>query len=116
MEIVPIEDSKLRVGKATEEDNSTNPLLTDISPKFAGNAPLWFYILSEAQLQFQNNQTPIRLGPVGGRIVGEVFIGLLLQDKYFYLAQSPGFTPHKDVRNAAGEFSMADLLEQARKA
>src|SRR5262249_62398973 len=42
-----IPDDELRVGKATEADSSTNPRLVDISPKFRGNAPLWYYILAE---------------------------------------------------------------------
>jgi hypothetical protein len=39
-------------------------------------APLWFYILKEAELQ----QGGVRLAAVGGRIVAEVFLGLLKLD------------------------------------
>jgi len=35
----------------------------------------------------------LRLGPVGGRIVGEVFIGLLKADETSYLASRPRWTP-----------------------
>jgi Animal haem peroxidase len=38
-----------------------------------GGTPLWYYILREADVRCGGN----RLGPVGGRIVGEVLIGLL---------------------------------------
>jgi hypothetical protein len=38
-----------------------------------GETPLWFYILREADVRAGGN----RLGPVGGRIVAEVLIGLL---------------------------------------
>ena len=38
-----------------------------------GETPLWYYILREADVRCGGN----RLGPVGGRIVGEVLIGLL---------------------------------------
>jgi hypothetical protein len=38
-----------------------------------GETPLWYYILREADVRGRGNS----LGPVGGRIVGEVLIGLL---------------------------------------
>jgi hypothetical protein len=40
------------------------------------STPLWFYILKEAELM----EDGLRLGPAGGRIVGEVFLGLLKAD------------------------------------
>ena len=43
--------------------------------------PLWYYVLAEAELIGDG----ITLGPVGGRIVGEVFIGLLQLDPRSYL-------------------------------
>jgi hypothetical protein len=53
------------------------------------STPLWLYVLREADLvnagQF--------LGPVGGRIVAEVVIGLLLADPVSYLRRQPGWTP-----------------------
>jgi len=114
-----IEDKDLRVGKATEEDTAKNILLTDISAAFAGNAPLWYYILAEAQQAFKKNETPIRLGPMGGRIVGEVFVGLLLGDRHSFLAQDPCWTPiPKFTREGTkgGTFGMAELLTQAKEA
>ncbi len=69
------------------------------------STPLWFYILKEAELM----EDGLRLGPVGGRIVGEVFIGLLKADETSYLAVRPNWTP---VLTSAtpGEFHMTDLL------
>jgi hypothetical protein len=105
--IEPIPDDKLRVGKATEEDGPDNPRLVDISPKFADNAPLWYYVLAEAQQQFEDDDTPIHLGPVGGRIVTEVIAGLILGDNHSYLAQQPCWQPlfqrHK-------KFGFAELI------
>lgn len=112
MGLEPIADDKLKVGKANESDTPANPTLVSISPRFANNAPLWFYILSEAQQGFVNNQTPIRLGPVGGRIVGEVFVGLMLADSHSYLRQNPNFRPLAALAHN-GAFTMADLLKQA---
>jgi hypothetical protein len=34
-----------------------------------------------------------QLGPVGGRIVAEVFLGLLFSDPSSYLHKNPGWTP-----------------------
>jgi len=46
------------------------------------STPLWFYVLNEG-LPLGNGGR--HLGPVGGRIVGEVFIGLLQLDRDSYL-------------------------------
>jgi len=112
MGVPVIPDEKLRVGKATEEDSGKNIRLIDISPGFRNKAPLWYYVLAEAQQVFVNDATAIRLGPVGGRIVGEVFVGLLLGDSHSFLNQDPLWQPIPDfIRN--GKFGMAQLIEQA---
>ena len=121
MGFTPIADDKLRVGKADTPSENDNPLkpLTDISPDFAGNAPLWFYILAEAQQQFfEGGATPdtvTRLGDVGGTIVGEIFVGLLWADSHSYLQQHPGWRPfHEFVSPDTGIFGMAELIRAAR--
>jgi hypothetical protein len=111
--IAVVPDDWLRVGKATEDDQETNPLLVDICPQFRGNAPLWYYILAESQQYFKKNDTPIRLGPVGARIVAEVFIGLLLGDRHSYLSQAPCWEPDFAVH---GRFGMAELINMALEA
>jgi hypothetical protein len=72
------------------------------------STPLWFYILKEAELM----EDGLRLGPVGGRIVGEVFIGLLKADETSYLAVQPNWTPRLPSV-IPGEFYMTDLLRFA---
>ncbi len=112
MHVNVIPDAQLRVGKATEEDNPNNPLLTDISPRFAGNAPLWYYVLAEAQQEFDgDDDTPIRLGPVGGRIVASVFIGLLVGDNFSFLHQ-PSWRPVQAF-TVGGKFGIVELIKQA---
>jgi len=106
-----IEDKDLHVGKATEEDTPQNELLTKISARFAGNAPLWYYVLAEAQQQFKKDATPIRLGPVGGRIVAEVFVGLMLGDNHSFLAQNPEWKPFDQF--GGKDFRIIDLLKAA---
>lgn len=54
------------------------------------STPLWFYILREADIR-ENGQ---RLGPVGGRIVAEVFIGLLQGDRQSYLRRPAKLAPN----------------------
>jgi Animal haem peroxidase len=108
-----IPDSELRVRKATEGDHDHSRLLTDISSGFADNAPLWCYILAEAQQALANGAPCIRLGPVGGRIVGEVFVGLMFGDSHSYLRQAPGWRP-RDEFMRDGRFGMAELIRATR--
>jgi hypothetical protein len=67
---------------------------------------LWFYALKEAELRAEGKT----LGPVGGRIVAEVFIGLLEGDQMSYLRQDPEWTPNL---GQGQDFEMADLLKFA---
>jgi hypothetical protein len=72
-------------------------------------APLWFYILKEAELQ----QGGVRLAAVGGRIVAEVFLGLLNLDENSYLSNDPSFRPAPPIAREDGQFLMGDLLKFA---
>jgi hypothetical protein len=116
MGIPPISDHDLRVGSATKAARMYNKSIVEFSPRFQNNAPLWFYILAEAQHQFRDDDTPIRLGPVGGRIVGEVLVALMYRDMFSFLNVDPSFRPHPELCSASGQFRMADLLEQAMQA
>jgi hypothetical protein len=71
---------------------------------FERSTPLWYYILKEAELAGGTH-----LAGVGARIVAEVFIGLLQQDRGSYLAQNPRWRPTLPSR-ARGTFTMVDLL------
>jgi hypothetical protein len=120
----PIPDKDLLIGKATAEDQDKLQPLNDIAPGFADRAPLWAYILSEAQVTSWDragngaspdpDNIPIKLGPVGGRIVADVFAALLLGDRTSYLRQGAPFTPiadftHDGTRN--GRFGLAELIK-----
>ena len=50
----------------------------------------------------------LHLGPVGGRIVAEVLIGLLETDSHSYLARKPKWTP--TLASAGTSFRMKDFL------
>ncbi|SRR5258708_3667959 len=87
------------------------PALTieQIGPGWESGTPLWFYVLKEAECLGDGE----RLGPVGGRIVAEVIVGLLCSDRSSYLSENPAWQPtlpHEDM------FSMADLLLPAEAA
>ena len=71
---------------------------------FQSSTPLWYYVLKEAQLVANGEH----LGPVGGRIVGEVLIGLLQSDPGSYLVQKPKWTP--TLTSAGKSFRMKDFL------
>ena len=51
--------------------------------------PLWFYVLREAERRAEGKS----LGPVGGRIVTEVFVGLLDGDPLSYRRADPYWEP-----------------------
>jgi Animal haem peroxidase len=89
------------------------------------NTPLWYYILREAGVTPTTQPTLVpsppptatttsgglRLGPVGGRIVGEVILGLLTSDPTSYFSAHPAWHPVLPTRSGAtGTFRMIDLL------
>jgi hypothetical protein len=90
---------------------TTADLNADLGAKFADTTPLWYYILKEAEVLNKGK----KLGPVGGRIVAEVFIGLLYGDPLSYLSVAPNWrpTPHMFGAREDGEFTIADLLRFA---
>jgi len=118
----PIPDDKLVIGKATAKDRDNLKPLAETVPRFAGHAPLWAYVLSEAQVtswERAGNGTspdsiPIKLGPVGGRIVADVFAALLRGDPTSYLKQGAPFTPIKKFTRD-GKFGLAELINFALK-
>ena len=72
---------------------------------WAGETPLWFYILKEADVLHDGDQ----LGPVGGRIVGEVLVGIIDGDPESFRSVEPGWSPTLPARRA-GAFGLADIL------
>jgi Animal haem peroxidase len=71
------------------------------------STPLWFYVLREGAVLGNG----LNLGPVGGRIVGEVIIGLLQLDRDSYLWER-GWQPTLPTRSGrvTGDFRMIDFL------
>jgi Animal haem peroxidase len=81
--------------------------LAAIHPSFVRSTPLWYYVLKEAEVVEQG----VRLGPVGGRLVAEVFIGLLQSDSDSFLSAEDRFVP--SFGPTPGAFTIVDLLNFA---
>lgn len=76
--------------------------------KLDHETPLWFYILREAEARRDGRS----LGPVGGRIVAEVFLGVLDGDRMSYRRANPTWIPEFPGATK-GDFTMVDLLNFA---
>jgi hypothetical protein len=122
-------------GQVVAQHMGVQPLSSDHFPELAGyslgletNTPLWYYILREAGVTQSTQPTLVpsppptptttsgglRLGLVGGRIVGEVILGLLSSDPTSYLSQHPAWQPVLPTRSGTtGTFRMIDLLTYA---
>jgi hypothetical protein len=116
-----IADDDLVIGKATADPADPKTPIAEIAADFAGNAPLWAYVLAESQVTSLGRPhpgitnpdlIPIRLGPVGGTIIAEVFAALLLGDKTSFLRANPGFTPNPAFTHD-GEFGFVELINVA---
>ena len=74
-----------------------------------GETPLWYYILREADVRAGGN----RLGPLGGRIVAEVLIGLLRHDSTSLLTAGADWRPNfgrTDQTSLANLFAWAQAV------
>jgi hypothetical protein len=99
------ETTRLPSGEAVAELLGAEPLTTDeLEHNWSHGTPLWFYVLKEAEYRGGGD----RLGPVGGRIVAEVLIGLLRADPTSYLSLATGWRP--TLPSAAPDFGLVDLI------
>jgi hypothetical protein len=73
-----------------------------------GETPLWIYVLKEADAINDGD----RLGPVGGRIVGEVLVGIIDVDPESFRSADPSWTPTLPAHEE-GRFGIADILVPA---
>ncbi|MFC0506582.1 peroxidase family protein [Micromonospora costi] len=99
------ETTGLPSGEAVARLIGVTPLTVDeLEQTWPHGTPLWFYVLKEAEHRGGGD----RLGPVGGRIVAEVLVGLLRADPTSYLVRQPDWTPQLPA--AGSRFGLADLL------
>jgi hypothetical protein len=119
MGVEPLDDSEIRIGKFTDDPVDIKGTITDFGAAFAGNCPLWTYVLAETkkvQVSLNTKQgvkqiATRQLGEVGGRIVAETFIGLLLLDEWSYFNQNPIWQPSQ--ANAQGRFRLKEFIQAA---
>jgi hypothetical protein len=121
MGVKPLEDNEIIIGKAVDAPSGDDVLgkLSDLPELavFSKNCPLWTYILAEAA----NNRTAVpipvqpamkintpQLGPVGGRIVAEVFLGMLFGDNDSFLTADPEWVP--TIGKAGKNFALRDIV------
>jgi hypothetical protein len=100
-------DQDILIGKGVDKQDPADPPIVSIdtvAPAFKKNCPLWTYILAEAMHHQTTVKIPVKegisittpqLGPVGGRIVAEVFLGLMFGDNHSQLVMDPTWKPEK---------------------
>ena len=111
----------------SREELGLDALRTSSADALFDATPLWYFVLREARKRGSGGR---HLGPVGGRIVAEVLVGLLEGDRQSYLSQSPTWSPMDEAQvlgleltaedSAAGKvqgiFDMPALVNFARPA
>ncbi|MGH2984294.1 MAG: peroxidase family protein [Solirubrobacterales bacterium] len=99
-------------GEAVAEVLGVEPLATDqvglAEHGWTEETPLWIYVLREAEALHNGDQ----LGPVGGRIVGEVLIGIIDADPESFRSVDRSWAPTLPSHEP-GSFGIADLLVPA---
>jgi hypothetical protein len=84
----------------------TNEQLGLKQPGWGGKAPLWYYVLKEAELVNKGK----KLGPVGGRIVAEVILGIMALDPESYFNLKPAFQ-WQERKTIGDVILLADALD-----
>jgi hypothetical protein len=124
MGIKPLEDNEIVIGKAVDapSGDDVRGTLSDLPQlsAFRGNCPLWTYVLAEAGRTRallpiavtggKNISTP-QLGPVGGRIAAEVFLGMMFGDNDSFLSVDPEWIP--TIGGKGKEFALRDIVAYA---
>lgn len=115
MGVAPLTDAQIIIFKAEDgsketdgEDGKKAPTITDVSKAFAGKCPLWTYCLAESRHNFYKNGKA-RLGQVGGTIVAETFLALMLGDDTS-IVNHPKWRPRFPKPES---FGLADILRTA---
>ena len=112
-----LHDDQILIGKAVDVPDpgeEPKPIAAINQGIFKGNCPLWTYILAEAMQHKADVTIPVtggpatvktpRLGPVGGRIVAEVFLGLMFGDSSSLLRSDPAWVPATSANYTLKDF------------
>jgi hypothetical protein len=115
MGLTPMDDKDILIGKGVDAPASgEQPVpITSVSSVFTNNCPLWTYVLAEAMHKQKQVKIPVKenisittpqLGPVGGGILMEVFLGLMFEDKHSLLNLDPTWQPKGNPNFALKDF------------
>jgi hypothetical protein len=115
MGVTPMDDKDILIGKGVDTPAAgEEPFsISTLGSAFTKNCPLWTYILAEAMHHQETVKIPVkesvsittpRLGPVGGRIVAEVFLGLVFGDNHSLLSLDPTWQPKNNPNYALKDF------------
>jgi hypothetical protein len=122
MGVTPLRDEEIVIGKAVDKPDSgdvsgTISSIAELSA-FKGKCPLWTYILAEAARNQEKVIIPVSednktittpmLGPVGGRIVAEVFLGMMFGDNDSLLNLDPRWQP-----SLGASYKLKDFVKYA---
>jgi hypothetical protein len=119
MGLIPLKDSEIKLGKFTTDpaDIAAQIPIDQVvqGDAFKENCPLWTYILAETveshvtvhaldqEGNLEKRRIPTRkLGPVGGTIVAETFLGLLVSDSSSYISSDPLWQPSLAINGVFG--------------
>jgi hypothetical protein len=121
MGIKPLDDAEILIGQGTDQPDPKPQSIAAFGTVFERNCPLWTYILAEAMQKKTPVKIPVKenvtgnitvttpqLGPVGGRIVAEVFLGLMFGDSNSLLSLDPTWQP-----KTGAAFALKDLVKFA---
>jgi hypothetical protein len=118
MGLTPLADKDILVGQGTDDPGPEKNIVQSAGRAFAGNCPLWTYILAEAMHYMVSVPIPVKekgmlittpqLGPVGGRIVAEVLLGLMFGDDNSMLQLDPLWQPV-----TGKNFALKDIVRYA---
>ncbi len=131
LDFTPIDTQHLVTRQAFKEEDKTFFKFEPIPDALQGDTPLWFYILAEAQAplvdeiqsrgqldRFEESfllNDPVgvstQLRGVGGRIVAEVFYGLLDSDSESYVNAAPA--NWRPILGGEGDIIFRNLLKYA---
>ena len=95
------------MAKALSIPRLTPEELVDVKPLgFDRSTPPWYYILKEAEVRAKGR----KLGPLGARLVAEVFVGILQGDRHSFLNVEPDWKP---LFGEGEDFTMGHLVKFA---
>jgi hypothetical protein len=117
---VPVmKDDDIKIGKFTGDKADTKGTIVEVGGDvFKGKCPLWTYVLAETEpvnvtVKTTDGDKQVvtrRLGPVGGRIVAETFVGILVGDSHSFVNLNPLWRPSMAPN---GLFGLRELIAAA---